>query len=181
MPLIHGGEKFQASFRNNVAPSRIVVFSEALTIDSHGTCVIVKDVGARQTKYLMIGEPACQACGKCARVPLLADTILVDGRETEVELKCYDLRVSEAAKAYCMARGVRLTQLSKRSTIVLRNAAQGAASPKAALPVYRCQTARPQDAATDDLRLRYGFRGRFDRISSGFVWDIGCSAQRHNV
>ena len=97
--------KFPESFGETV-PERIIVFSDSLTVDSHGHCAILRDKQAKQTKYLFRDEQRCQECGNCSKTPLLVDTIQAMDRRTDVELKSSHMAVTSQAEAYCRANGV---------------------------------------------------------------------------
>ncbi|BBL70111.1 hypothetical protein [Methylogaea oryzae] len=93
------------------APERVVLYAEALALESNGRCAIVRDTQAKQTKYLFMGEESCTSCGRCAKPPLLVDIIRVPDRGTEVVIKSRRLSADSGAQAYCRSHGVTTSAL----------------------------------------------------------------------
>ncbi|BBL72167.1 hypothetical protein MoryE10_27730 [Methylogaea oryzae] len=100
----------QAADAASPAP-RVVIYSNALSVDSHGYCMKIHAAGSHKTKYLVVGEYRCHECRQCAKPPLLHDAIQIVQAGVETEIKSHDLYVTEEAKRYGLDHGVHLTKL----------------------------------------------------------------------
>lgn len=89
----------------------IVVFSDALTLDSQGCCAQIHDRNTSQSKCLIVGKPRCGGEGKCSEPPHSSEAIRITEPGTLVEIVSRDLIVTEKARRFCQNHGVILTVL----------------------------------------------------------------------